>query len=239
MYRIFTYTFEMSNRDYPRSKFIEPETSRNREAVLYLTEHAWCPLAVLGADVRAARCGAYDDDLEVSRGWQVNPDGTDTAITTAAGRWARGNPAGTTTAGVTLQPTTVPSGRYALVTGLAAGSSAAAGDLDGRTTVRSVPISLPAGAGQRLTFRWQFSHAANSSSADHLRAIVEAGATQTVVFERTGSASLVAGSWHSASISMNAWAGQTVRIRFEALDGAGASTVEAGIDDVRVTRPSS
>ena len=54
---------------------------------------------VLGADVRAARCGAFDDDLEVSRGWQVNPDGTDTAITTAQGRWARGNPAGTTDGG--------------------------------------------------------------------------------------------------------------------------------------------
>ena len=239
MYRIFTYTFEMSNRDYPRSKFIEPETSRNREAVLYLTEHAWCPLAVLGAGVKAARCGAFDDDLEVGRGWQVNPDGTDTATTTAAGRWARGNPVGTKTGGVTLQPTTVPSGRYAFVTGLAAGSSAGAHDLDGLTTIRSTPITLPAGSGQQLTFRWQFSHAANSSSADHLRAIVEAGATQTVVFERTGSAALVAGAWHSASISMNAWAGQTVRIRFEALDGAGASTVEAGIDDVRVTRPAS
>ena len=85
VYRIFTYTFEMSNRDYPKSKFIAPETSRNREAVLYLTEHASCPLAVLGAAVKAARCGAFDDDLEVGRGWQVNPDGTDTAITTARG----------------------------------------------------------------------------------------------------------------------------------------------------------
>ena len=26
-----------------------------------------------------ARCGAFDDDLEVARGWTVNPDGTDTA----------------------------------------------------------------------------------------------------------------------------------------------------------------
>jgi hypothetical protein len=36
---------------------------------------------------------------------------------------------------------------------------------------------------------------------------------------------------------MDAWAGQTVRIRFEAEDGAGGSLVEAGVDDVRITRP--
>jgi hypothetical protein len=238
-YRTFSYTFEMSNRDYPKSSFIAPETGRNREAVLYLAERAWCPLSVLGAAVREARCGAFDDDLEVARGWQVNPDGTDTATATAQGRWARGNPAATTSGGVTIQPTAVPSGRYAFVTGLAAGSSAAADDLDGLTTIRSVPITLPAATGQKLTFSWMFAHAANSTSADHLRAIVQAGATQTVVFERTGSSSLVGGSWHGASISMDPWAGQTVQIRFEALDGAAASTVEAGIDDVRVTRPSS
>jgi carboxypeptidase T len=236
-YRIFAYTFELSNRDYPRSSFIGPETSRNRDAVLYLAEHAWCPLAVLGPTVERARCGAFDDDLEVARGWTVDPDGTDTAP--GSGRWARGNPAATSIAGTTIQPTSVPSGRYAFVTGLPAGSSVNANDLDGVSTVASAPISLPAGAGQTLSFRFLWAHGSNSSSADHLRAIVDAGGTQTVVFERTGSASKVGGSWGTATIPMDAWAGQTIRIRFEAVDGASASTVEAGFDDVRVTRPTS
>jgi hypothetical protein len=36
---------------------------------------------------------------------------------------------------------------------------------------------------------------------------------------------------------MTPWAGQTVRIVLGAADGAGASTVEAAVDDLRVTRP--
>jgi hypothetical protein len=47
----------------------------------------------------------------------------------------------------------------------------------------------------------------------------------------------VAGAWRSASVSLDAWAGQAIRIRFEAVDAAGASTIDAGLDDVRVTRP--
>jgi hypothetical protein len=234
-YRIFAYTFEMSNRDYPRTKWIAPETGRNKEAVLYLAERAWCPLSVLGASVRDVHCGAFDDDLEVARGWTVNPDGTDTAP--ASGRFARGNPAGSSAGGRTLQPTTVPSGRAAFVTGLAAGSSAGARDLDGRTTIRSVQITLPAGAGQQLRFRWLFGHTASASTADHLRAIVEDGGTQTVVWEREGANAPLTGAWRSASVNLDAWAGETIRLRFEALDGGPDSTVEAGIDDVSVTRP--
>jgi hypothetical protein len=237
-YRIFSYTFELSNVDYPKSGVIATETARNREAVLWLAERAWCPLAVLGATVRQARCGAFDDDLEVARGWTVNPDGTDTAP--ASGRFARGNPAGTRASGVTMQPTTVPSGQAAFVTGLPAGAQPSAYDLDGRTTIRSTPVTLPSGTGQTLTFRYLWAHRSNATSADHLRAIVEAqDGTQTVVWERRGTATLVAGKWRSAAIPMDAWAGQTIRIRFEALDGAGHSLVEAGVDDVRVTRPAS
>src|SRR3954470_21054250 len=89
MYRIFSYTFEMSVVDYPKDTLIGPETWRNREAVLYLIERASCPLAVLGTAKRIARCGAFDDDLEVSRGWRTNLDATDTAT---SGQWSRGAP---------------------------------------------------------------------------------------------------------------------------------------------------
>ena len=57
-----------------------------------------------------------------------------------------------------------------------------------------------------------------------------------MVWERDGSASVVAGTWGSAVVNLDAWAGQTIRVRFEAEDGAADSTVEAGIDDVRITR---
>ena len=236
-YRVFSYTFELSIRDYPKDGRIGPETGRNRAAVLYLMEKAWCPLAVLGPEVRAARCGAFDDDLEVARGWTVNPDGTDTAP--ASGRWVRGNPARSMAGDLVLQRNRAPSGRMALVTGAPTGTSADAYDLDGLTTVRSGPITLPAAAGQSLTFGWLFAHPAGSSSAaDRLRAIVERTAgEQTVVWEQVGSSAAVAGTWRSASVNLDSWAGQTIHLRFEALDSGGASIVEAGVDDVRVTRP--
>ncbi len=235
-YRIFAYTIELSSVDYPKPWRIAGETGRNKEAVLSLAERAWCPLAVLGATVRDARCGAFDDDLEVARGWTVNPDGSDTAP--ASGRWVRGNPAATAAGGVALQRDVVPSGRMALVTGAPAGRGPNAYDLDGVTTVRSGPITLPAAMGQRLTFRWLFAHVAGSSAADHLRAIVEAAdGTRTIVWERLGRATARKGSWAAAGVSMDPWAGTRVRILFEAADGGPATTVEAGVDDVRVTRP--
>ncbi|HYO43862.1 MAG TPA: hypothetical protein VES19_11755, partial [Candidatus Limnocylindrales bacterium] len=235
-YRVFSYTFELSSVDYPKPWRIAGETARNREAVLWLAERAWCPLSILGTAVRDARCGAFDDDLEIARGWTVNPDGTDTAP--ASGRWARGNPALTTAGDTVLQKDLVPSGRIALVTGAPAGTGATAYDLDGLTTARSAPIALPAAAGQRLTFRWLFAHVAGSSADDHLRAIIEAqDGTRTVVWERLGRASAAKGSWGSAAAGLDSWAGTRIRVLFEAADGGPATTVEAGVDDVRVTRP--
>ena len=236
VYRIFAYTFELSVTDYPRPSKIASETGRNKEAMLYLMEQAGCPYAVLGAAVRTARCGAFDDDLEVGRGWVVNPDGTDTAP--AGGRFVRANPLPTSRLGP-KQLGTTPSGRGALVTGWQAGPSPNAYDLDGQTTVRSSAIALPSTAGQRLTFQYVFAHDSASTSADAFTAIVEAqDGTQTPVFSVLGKPSDVDGTWKSASILMDAWAGQTVHLRFQAVDGGPNNLVEVEIDNVRVTQPS-
>ena len=93
--RIFSYTFEMypttadtsPSRHYPPDELIGRETRRNREAVLYLMEHAACPYRALGR--AASYCGPLYDDLEVARGWTTDPDGTDTAT---SGTWQRGDP---------------------------------------------------------------------------------------------------------------------------------------------------
>ncbi len=235
VYRIFVYTVEMSVKDYPDDSLIASETGRNKEAVLYLMERAGCPLAVLGAAARTARCGAFDDDLEVSRGWRVNLAGTDTAT---AGTWQRGDPAPTTTASGRKQPDTVTSGRYGYVTGLAAGSTPAANDLDGgRTTVTSPTIALPATLRQKLQFRWSFAHDRSANSSDELRVEILAGSAVTTVFITRGAAIERNAGWHLASVDLSRWAGQTIRLRVSATDAGGSGIVEAAFDDVRVTQP--
>jgi murein tripeptide amidase MpaA len=234
MYRTFSYTFELSVVDYPDDSKIASETGRNKNAILYLAERAYCPLSILGTKVRIARCGAFDDDLEVARGWETNPDGTDTATT---GKFSRANPEGTSSNG-TKQRTDVPSGTRALVTGAAAGASANSNDLDGRTSVRSASIQMSPGPGQRLFFRYVFAHGSNSSSADKLVASIETSSGRAAVITLTGNATDVDGVWKSISAPLDAWAGQAIRIHFAAVDGASDSLVEFEIDDVRVTRGS-
>ena len=237
VYRIFSYTFELSAVDYPKDSMIEPETGRNREAVLYLIERAACPLAVLGATTRVARCGAFDDDFEVSRGWARNLQGTDTAT---SGLWSRTAPQPTSTAAGRKQAGGVTSGRYGLVTGGAAGTSASANDVDGGTTsVTSPTIALPAAAGQKLQLRYSFAHDATATSNDRL--VVEVldvdAATATAVFTVYGAPVERNASWKAASVDLSAFAGKTIRIRISATDAGPDGIVEAAVDDVRVTQP--
>jgi hypothetical protein len=233
-YRVFAYTIELSpdSTPYPKASAIPTETGRNKSAVLYLMERAACPYSVI--DKERTRCGAFDDDLEVARGWTVNPLGTDTAT---GGKWVRANPQGTSSSGP-KQLGTVPSGSSALVTAYKAGATASSYDVDGgTTTVQSPAIDLPGNAGQKLTFRYYFAHRSNASSADELRVsiVADGGAATTVLLER-GAANDDDAAWASASIPLDAWAGTTIRIRFQARDGGASSLIEAAVDDVRVTR---
>jgi carboxypeptidase T len=236
-HRIFMYTFEMypshdevstNARFYPPDEVIGRETERNRAAVLMLTEFAYCPYAAIGKQV--THCGPFFDDIEIARGWKRNRGGADTAT---AGLWQRGNPASTA-----KQLGTTTSGSMAFVTGLDAGSNASAYDLDGGLTSISSPlIRIPTEAGN-LTFRYYFAHGASSTSSDGFRAVVvREDGSRTMVKEERGAANVDDPKWASVSVPMAPWAGQRVRVVFEAWDHGSASLVEAAVDDVRVTRP--
>jgi aminopeptidase S len=174
----------------------------------------------------------YSDTFETATGWTANPSGTDTAT---AGAFERADPAATSS-GVALQPGTTVSGSFDLVTGAAAGASAGTYDVDGGlTSIRSPAITLPGTGTLTLTFSWYLAHLNNATSADFVRVRI-VGTTTTTVFTQAGAASNRAGAWAAASVSLNAYAGQSIRILVEANDSGTASLVEAGVDDVKITQ---
>ena len=245
-HRIFGYTFEMYPRTsnpgfYPADELIVPETTRNRAAVIELLTYSDCPWRIIGKE--AQYCGAtppppppppvtvFADDFEAARGWTANAAGTDTAT---LGRFERGDPQATTSVGTKQLGTTV-SGLNDLVTGRLAGASPGDHDVDGgTTTIRSPAIALTGGANHRLTFSYYMAHGSNSSSADYLRVRV-LGSTSPVVFQELGAANNDNGAWATASVDLDAFAGQTIRISVEAADASTASLVEAAVDDVTIT----
>ncbi len=134
----------------------------------------------------------------------------------------------------------MPSGAKAYVTGAPAGSRAGANDLDGRTSIRS-PRDRPSG-GRRPAADVRATSsptARRSTAADSLRAIVErADGSQVEVFSVVGRSADVDGAWRTASVSLDAFAGTTIRLRFVAADGGPGNLLEVELDDIRVTQPS-
>jgi subtilisin family serine protease len=189
------------------------------------------------ADTQPVTVGAppgvvFSDDFETDRGWVTNPQGSDTATT---GMWERADPEGTSF-GIALQLGETTSGTHDLVTGALAGSGPGSFDVDGGdTTVRSPSIALPSGVSLELSFNYYFAHLDNATSADYLRVSVVAGGTSTV-FEQLGAAVDRAGVWTPATVDLSDFAGQGIQLQVEAADAAGASLIEAGVDDVVITR---
>jgi carboxypeptidase T len=230
--RIFSYTFEMyptsadtsRNRHYPPDERITRETKRNRDAVLYLMEQSDCPWRATGK--AASYCGPLYDDLEVARGWDVDPEGTDTAD---AGAWQRADPESSP-----RQLGSAVSGRAVLVTGRRAGV-----DVDGgRTTVRSRTIRLPSGKAARLRLRYWVGMSAGATDKDRFRVRLVRPSDGDVL----ATALTVAGpgprtaAWESLSWPIpESLRGERVAIEIWATDAGGDATVEAGVDDVRIT----
>jgi extracellular elastinolytic metalloproteinase len=174
----------------------------------------------------------FFDNFETSQGWTTNPNGTDTATT---GQWARANPETTTSSGTKQLGTTV-SGVNDLVTGPLAGSSAGVNDIDsGVTSIMSPAITLQGGTNFTLTFSYYLAHGTNSSTADFFRVRIVVGSAVTTVFQELGGTEDDDAVWVTGTVNLSQFAGQTIRILIEAADASGASLVEAGVDDLRIT----
>jgi len=228
--RIFSFTFEMfpragSSRQHVPDEKIARETKRNREAVLYLMEMAACPYAAIGKG--DAYCGPLYDDLEVARGWRVNPDGDDT---TRVGAWSRGVPTKSA-----YQLKGAISGRSVLVTGRAKGR-----DVDhGRTTVRSRAIRLPDDATATLRLRYWVGMSSAADADDRFRVrIVDPGdgSVLATALAVDGDGRRHTPAWRSLAYRIpTELRGARVAIELVAVDAGHDATVEAGVDDVRVT----
>ena len=176
----------------------------------------------------------FSDNFETATGWTTNPNGTDTATT---GQWERGDPEATTRGGVKQLGTTI-SGVNDLVTARLAGASArATNDIDGGITIDPVAADHAAGDGHPDAVvpvlpgpRIQLLERSTSSGPRG------GGHHDDQVFQSLGAAVNRNGAWTPASANLSAFAGQTVRIRFEAADASTASLVEAGVDDVMITQ---
>lgn len=223
--RIFSYLFELGRSDIIPDEQIGPETSRNRDALLYLMEQADCPYRAIGG--AAQYCGPYFDDLEIARGWTVNAGGTDTATD---GAWERGVPVADA-----RQLGTAISGQSVLATGLRAGH-----DVDGgTTTVRSPAIHLPTDASS-LHLRYWVGLGADATAADQFAVRLVGGDGTPLATPLTvgGDGTSHVPHWQSLDyVIPPALAGQDVAVELTATDAEADSTVEAGVDQVRVTAP--
>nr|WP_246277958.1 M14 family zinc carboxypeptidase [Phytohabitans rumicis] len=238
---IWAYTFEMypgsasGGGFYPPDEVIPAQTSRNREAVLILSEYADCPYRATG--MQATYCGGggttvWSDNLETAAGgWTTNASSTDTAT---LGQWARGAAQATTSSGA--KQLTPFAGSNDLVTGPLAGAAAGDHDVDGGlTSVRSGAVTLPSSGTLSLSFAWYLAHGSNSSSADFFRvSVVHSGGT-TALFTQAGAASNRNGAWATQTVSLTPYAGQSIRILIETTDASTASLVEAGVDNLTIT----
>ena len=160
----------------------------------------------------------FSDNFESAGGWTLT-GGANTATT---GRWQRGDPQATIVEWTDLAARDLrrPSVNC-LVTGLTAGSAYAANDVDGgQTSIQSPPIALPATGTLTLTFRFYFAHL---NKCDQRRLLPRPGGGEQRpgadgVRARGGVPRMFPARWTTRTVNLSAWAGQTVQLRFDAID---------------------
>ncbi len=173
----------------------------------------------------------FRDDFETDLGWIPNPNATDTA----AGAWRRDVSGPASLDGVSLQIANAKIGNNALVMGRFSGASPRTDDDGGLSSILSPEITLPSAGTLTLSFNSYFARSGKSSGKDFLRASIVSSDVATPALTLSGNDIAVRGAWVLQSVSLNPFAGQSIRILFETADGAGGSAMMAAIDDVAVT----
>ncbi len=176
----------------------------------------------------------FSDDFESDLGWQVNPTGLDTATT---GKWQRADAEITEYRGSAIQLGDSHSGNFHLVTEARSGGRLGAADIDsGVTAIISPTIAIPATGDYELSLFYYFSHLSNGNTDDFLKITIKGDNNQTVILNKKGNSSLVAGSWTKLTQSLNSFSGQNIRILIESADGGSPSLIESGVDDVLIKK---
>ena len=220
----------------PARRADRPQTTRNREAVLMLEDVADCPYKVIGKQPSTA----------ASRRRRRRSSPT----TSRPARLDRATPRG---------PTRRPPARGSAATRRRPprAGEAARDDHERRQRPRHRPARGRGARRQRHRRRRDLDHLAGDH-ADRLRTLraglpVLPRARLERVGARTSSASACSSGRRrrrfqssarrptqrrlgAATVDLNQFAGQTVRIVIEAADASTASLVEAGVDDVRITK---
>jgi aminopeptidase S len=101
------------------------------------------------------------------------------------------------------------------------------------TTILSAPITLGPGK-WTIQLRFTFAHDASATSADFLRLGVVRGTRSTAIWTARGKQLERNAVWKTKSFSLSSYAGQTIRIKLSAADGAADNLVEAAVDNVRI-----
>ena len=237
-YRVFSYTFELSIRAYPRSSVDRPRdlAQPGGRAVPHGAGLVPARRAGAGGPRRALRRVRRRSRGRPRLDGGSRRDGHRAAVGPLAARQPRvgRRPAARRSSGTASRPGGTRSSRAprrgpppAPGTSTAARRSAPAGS---SSPTRPASRSRSAGCSRTRAARPPRPTTSGPSSRDRAGRRPWCGSGP-------GSAAAATGSWGTASVSLDAWAGDAIRIRFEALDGATTSIVEAGIDDVRVTRP--
>ena len=184
----------------------------------------------------AAPTQLFTDNFETAKGWALT-SGANTATT---GRWQRGDPQPTSTQGTALQPGACSGWVREL-----SGHRAERRHNGGKRTTSIAGMTTIAIAGDRAAGR-QYHHSAVSATSSPTSPTRRARTSSVCESSRRtvhhkpvharGTASKRPGAWTSQSVNLSSYAGQSVRIRFEALDKGANSLIEAGVDDVVITR---